>query len=86
MQWCWATGWKVIFNASKTKDGIFTKNSSDGTPPLTFNDTVIERVTRHKYLGLILTNKLTWDEHINAVVQQVNLKLSMLNNVLCIHS
>ena len=77
----WATRWKVTFNAGKTKDIIFAKGSSDGTPPLTFNDTEIERVTRHKHLGLILTSKLTWDEHINAVVKQVNLKLSMLYNV-----
>ena len=77
----WAAKWKVTFNAGKTKDLIFTKKAIDNQQPLTFNNTAVDRVKSHKHLGVILTSNLSWDEHLNSIIKQVNLKLSMIYNV-----
>ena len=77
----WAAKWKVTFNAGKTKDLIFTKKAIDNPQPLTFNNTAVDRVKSHKHLGVILTSNLSWDEHLNSIIKQVNLKLSMIYNV-----
>ena len=54
----WAAKWKVTFNAKKSKDIIFSKKCLNNSPPLIFNDTVIDRVNTHKHLGLYLTSSL----------------------------
>ena len=77
----WAKKWKVTFNAGKTKDLIFSKSTHAFTPELTFNNTTVERVLTHKHLGVILTHNLSWDTHLNSIIKQVNLKLSMIFNV-----
>ena len=77
----WAKKWKVTFNAGKTKDLIFTKKAIDNPQPLIFNNTAVDRVNSHKHLGVILTKNLSWDEHLNSIIKQVNLKLSMIYNV-----
>ena len=71
----------MTFNAGKTKDLIFTKKAAENPHPLTFNNTPVDRVTSHKHLGVILTHNLSWDEHLNSIIKQVNLKLSMIYNV-----
>ena len=48
----WATKWKVIFNAKKSKDIIFSNKFLNNSPPLIFGETYIERVNTHKHLGL----------------------------------
>ena len=77
----WAAKWKVTFNAGKTKDLIFAKKAFDNPQPLLFNNTAVDRVKSHKHLGVILTYNLSWDEHLNSIIKQVNLKLSMIYNV-----
>ena len=77
----WAKKWKVTFNTGKTKDLVFSKNAINDQPPLTFNNKPVDRVKSHKHLGIILTHNLSWDEHLNKIIKQVNLKLSMLYNV-----
>ena len=46
-----STKWKVIFNAGKSKDMIFSNKLLNNSPPLVFNNTCIERVNTHKHLG-----------------------------------
>ena len=77
----WAKKWKVQFNASKSKEMVFTKNQPPSDFPLSFQDSLIERVTKHKHLGVTLTPTLSWDLHVSNIVKQVNMKLSMLYKV-----
>ena len=46
----WASKWKVQFNASKTKDIIFSNKVLNNSPPLIFGDIFIDRVNLHKHL------------------------------------
>ena len=56
----WAKRWKVTFNAKKSKEMIFSKKCLNNSPPLIFNDTYIDRVNSHKYLGVHLQSDLEW--------------------------
>ena len=77
----WANKWKVIFNAKKSKDIIFSKKCLNNSPPLLFNDTVIDRVNTHKHLGLFLTSNLDFSFQINEVCLKANRKLAVLRSV-----
>ena len=61
----WAENWKVTFNATKSKDIIFSKKYLDNSPPLQFNGVFIDRVNTHKHLGVYLQSNLEWSTQID---------------------
>ena len=77
----WAEKWKVICNAGKTKDSIFSNKMLNNSPPLVFNDSFINRVNTHRHLGVYLTSNLDWSTQINDVCLKANRKLAVLRNV-----
>ena len=66
------------------KDIIFTNKLLNNSPPLLFNDRVIDRVNIHRHLGVFLTSSLDWSVQINDVCLRANRKLSVLRNVKCL--
>ena len=78
----WAKKWKVLFNASKSKDLIFTqKKFLFNSPPLILNDSFITRVHQHRHLGIWLSSKLDWEKQITTAVLKANGKLAVLRSV-----
>ena len=77
----WAKKWKVLFNAKKSKDIIFSKKYLNNSPPLLFDENVIDRVNTHKHLGLILTSTLDFSSQVKEVCLKANQKLSVLRSV-----
>ena len=77
----WATKWKVKFNASKTKNIIFSDKVLNNSPPLIFNDCFIEQVNLHKHLGIYFSSTLDWSKQIFEVCLKANRKLSVLRSV-----
>ena len=77
----WAKKWKVLFNAKKSKDIIFSKKYLNNSPPLLFDENVIDRVNTHKHLGLILTSTLDFSSQVKEVCLKANRKLSVLRSV-----
>ena len=79
----WAKHWKVKFNGDKSKDLIFTpkREQLNNSPPLIFDDEVLDRVGSHKHLGVTLEPDLTWNVHLQKVIQHANLKLSIIQRV-----
>ena len=77
----WSLRWKVSFNPKKTKDIIFSKKVLNNSPPVVFNDTLIDRVNIHKHLGLYLTSSLDWNIQVNEICLKANRKLSVLRSV-----
>ena len=77
----WADKWKVLFNAGKTKDIIFSNKMLNNSPPLIFNENFINRVNTHRHLGVYLTSNLDWSTQINDICLKANRKLAVLRNV-----
>ena len=73
----WLRANKLTLNASKTKYVIFgTKQKLTNKPDLnlTVGDSKIERVSSMKYLGVILDEHLTFDEHIAYILTKASKK------------
>ena len=79
----WAKVWKVKFNGDKSKDLIFTpkREQLNNSLPLILDEEVLDRVGSHKHLGVTLEPDLTWNVHLQKVIQHANLKLSIIQRV-----
>ena len=63
------------------KDIIFSSKVLNNSPPLVFNQTVIDRVNTHPHLGVYITSNLNWSMQINDVCLRANKKLSVLRHI-----
>ena len=72
----WDYKWKISFNTASTKpvhEVVFSRKKSNiHYPPITFNKLPVKRVQSHKYLGLTLNSKLSFDEEISSILFIVN--------------
>jgi hypothetical protein len=70
----WAKKWHVDFSPPKTEELIVSrKRNSPLHPVSTLDGTTIKRVPHHKHLGLILSNDLTWNQHITETTDKATL-------------
>ena len=64
----WAFQWKMSFNPDITKQAqevLFSRKTSKTIhPDLTFNNSVVQKASSQKHLGLILDQKLTFNQHL----------------------
>ena len=60
---------------------IFSNKILNNSPPLLFNDNIVERVNTHRHLGVYLSSTLDWSVQINDVCLKASRKLSVLRNV-----
>ena len=78
----WAHQWKLEFNPDPTKQAtevLFScKRSSPTHPQIIFNGTIVEKVTEHKHLGLILDSGLSFEKHINEKITKANKNLGII--------
>lgn len=69
-------------NAAKTKEMIISfKRSRPQIPPLTINNTVIEHVSHSKLLGVIISDDLKWDRHIDYICSKASKRLHFLTRL-----
>ena len=52
-----------------------------GVPKYTLNNAHLDVVTEYKYLGVVLNNRLTWDNHVQYVVIKANKMLGYIISV-----
>jgi hypothetical protein len=72
----WANIWKVSFNASKTYLMHFTLSTNKpALPPIYLNNSEIKEIDSFKYLGLTLTKRLSWKNHLLDITKKANNKL-----------
>ena len=67
--------WKMLFNPDITKPAeevLFTNRNTSTSCPIAFDGIAIEPVSDHKYLGLILDSKLTFNKHIDEKIYIAN--------------
>ena len=65
----------------KQKNIIFSNKVLNNSPPLIFQDCLIEQVNLHKHLGIYLSSTLDWSQQIFNVCLKANRKLAILRSV-----
>jgi hypothetical protein len=76
----WADQWLVNFNPSKTKSMVISYKKAN-LPPLYFDGNLVAEVQQHKHLGVILNNRLTWNNHISNIVKNVSSVLDVMHKL-----
>ena len=81
----WANKWKITFNASKSKDMIFSNKALNNSPPVLLDGNLVERVNSHKHLGVYLTPTLDWSLQVHETCLKAYRKLAVLRSVKLLH-
>ena len=78
----WAKKWLVTFNPTKTKTMLISRKIlAQNHPNPKFRNSAIDSVQEHKHLGLIIRNDLTWNSHINTVVEKSTKLVNIMRSV-----
>ena len=70
----WAETWLVKFNANKSKTLTVTlkRNLANLELPLSFNNTTLKSVVKHKHLGVELSTNLSWKDHVTTISENAD--------------
>jgi hypothetical protein len=78
----WADKWHVEFSPPKTEEVLISrKRNLVAHPELILNGQPIKSLAHHKHLGLIISDNLTWNEHIVHIVDKANRRLGILRSL-----
>ena len=78
----WSVRWQVNFNASKTEVVTFSnKREAVYHPPLKLGDSVLNEVSQHKHLGIILSSNLSWSPHIHAITTKASKRVGIMRRL-----
>ncbi|KAL0147043.1 hypothetical protein M9458_057567 [Cirrhinus mrigala] len=79
-KWCGANN--LSLNVSKTKEVVmdFRRNSVDH-PPLTIDSSTVERVSSTKFLGVHITENLTWTTNVTSLNKKGQQRLHFLRRL-----
>ncbi|KAL0155955.1 hypothetical protein M9458_050218, partial [Cirrhinus mrigala] len=80
VEWCGANN--LSLNVSKTKEVVmdFRRNSADH-PPLTIDSSAVERVSSTKFLGVHITEDLTWTTNTMSLSKKAQQRLHFLRRL-----
>ncbi len=80
----WGKRWLVTFNAEKTDCMIFSrKRKKLPNHALTLHKKTIKVVEKHKHLGIVFSNDLSWSKHVDYVIDKVSNRLNALKSIQC---
>ena len=83
-QWCDKND--LEWNVPKTKEMIIDfRRNEDPPPPLVVKGEVVERVDLFRFLGLMVSNKLTWEEQCDALLKRARQRIYFLNKLKSFH-
>lgn len=69
----WLSGNGLVLNVSKTVYMLFKqKNKKEIQPNIEINNSPIQRVSNTKYLGMVVDDKLSWENHVDLICGQIN--------------
>ena len=71
----------MIVNGRKTKEMIIAPILKDPPPDLLLNDTVVDRVSTFKLLGVYVSNDLKWTVHVRTVTTKASSRSALLEAV-----
>ena len=73
--------WMIKFNTNNTIQQHFTYRKQKFVPNLKFGLTPIPVKTKHKHLGVTISNDLRFKEHVNDIIRKVNINISPLYSI-----
>ena len=77
----WSDEWLVTFSAPKTKSMVVSrKRDAHLNPPLSFDNSVVDEVSNHKHLGIVLSNDLGWANHIDEICTKAMRRLDVIQS------
>ena len=77
----WSDEWLVTFSAPKTKSMIISnKMDRNNHHQVSMHNSVLEDVSHHKHLGLVLSNNLCWTNHIDVVYVKAMKRLYIIQS------
>ena len=77
----WSDEWLVTFSAPKTKSMVVSrKRYAHLYPPLSFDNSVVDEVSNHKHLGIVLSNDLGWANHIDEICAKAMRRLDVIQS------
>ena len=82
----WESKWDMKFNPSKCQVIQITKRKTIIPTQYLLHNTILETVTSAKYLGITISNDLTWNNHINNITTKANQTLGFLRRNIKVHS
>ena len=74
----WCNQWQMSFNYDKCKVLKIYRSLHPVAHQYTLDETVLESVHHHPYLGIELTSNLNWGKHISNIVGKANRTLGFL--------
>ena len=81
----WAYQWKMSFNPDPSKQAqevIFSrKTKKEYHPPLAFNNNNVSETNSQKHLGVVLDNRLSFEDHFKMIINKVNKTIGLLRKL-----
>ena len=81
----WAYQWKMSFNPDPSKQAqevIFSrKTKKEYHPPLAFNNNNVSETNSQKHLGVVLDNRLSFEDHLKMILNKVNKTIGLLRKL-----
>ena len=75
----WTDAWLVSFHAGKTFSMIISRKTEPAMhPPLNMTNTVISETQTHRHLGITLSSKCTWFDHVDNICAQAWTRLNLM--------
>ena len=82
----WEADWDMQFNPSKCQVIHVTKSRKPINTTYFLHNTKLEATTSAKYLGVVISDDLSWNTHIDAITKKANQTLGFLRRNIKIHS
>ena len=74
----WLKANKLSLNVDKTNFIVFSRRRTINDVYIKIEGKNIERVTKVKFLGVIIDSKLTWKEHINYMSNKISKSIGII--------
>ena len=77
----WCRIWRVLVSLTKTEASLFSRNTLQTVPPFKLGDTILTYSKIPKILGITLDEQLTFEPHIQNVINKASRALKVIREV-----